>query len=208
MNTNESKILITGPPRSGTTLMLMFFYKGGFDIGYSQNEVAKYYRQKSNGFEYMTDILYGPSGKKIENIPKVIKEPFRLSNYNHITVIDWALLYNINIQNLIVCVRSNLEESIKSSNRLLERKKRLFPHNKTYQDQNISKDRLETVEKCSYLFLRQIVEHDLSPIFIEFPRFKQDFDYCYNKLSPVFDVSRENFREIWDSAIDKARESV
>lgn len=201
----ENKILITGPPRSGTTLMLMMFYSAGFDIGYSEQEVKTYYKEKSNGFEFMTDVLYNNLNITAENTPKVIKEPFRMSNFKYITAIDWALIYNMNIEHLIVCVRSDLEEVKKSTIRLLEHKKKLFPHRKKYNDPTLLDRKLEEVEKCSYLFLRQIVEYDLAPIFIEYPRFKIDLDYCHNKLQNVFNVSKKEFKTIWDGAIDDDR---
>ena len=187
------KILITGPPRSGTTLMLMFFYRGGFNIGYSHAEVAKYYKEQSNGFEYMTDTRYWDSEKSDKEIPDVLKETFRLSNYEHITIIDWALIYKMKIKNLIVCVRSDLDETKKSLERLLERKKRISRNKQRYEDPKFIDKKFTEIEKCSYLFLRQIVKYDLSPTFIEYPRFKTDLDYCYNKLGRIFDIPKAKY---------------
>jgi len=90
-----SKILITGPNRTGTTFLVHLFHNLGFDTGFTNQELEKYFNRKLNGLEWMSDASYIPGFKSNikrgkDTSPEVIKEPFRFKGKGTITALDWA----------------------------------------------------------------------------------------------------------------------
>lgn len=172
-------IVIMGPGRCGTTLVVRVLQAMGYDTGGSheifrerRDEIAK------GGFPW----------------PKVIKGTGTLCyGLNR-----WAGQEGWDIEMVILC-RREIEANVRS----MIKKKRNARGYRHHSPEELEKTiRFEVADAYKHAE-EEIQQGGYRSITIDFPKSGRDSDYCYSRLKEAIpDLNRERFKEAWDEIVD------
>jgi hypothetical protein len=180
-------IVIAGPGRSGTTLLVRLLDRLGLDIG---DPELGYYEPIRAGLE---SELLAP------NAPRVVKKP----------ALTWLLgdmlasgaITADRIEWLVIPLR-NLDDAAASRIRISVQHRDVRALGGLVRTYRPAKQRAELAE-TTYGLIQTAAFHELPLILLEYPRFAQDVDYAYRRLEPMLPtVSREDFHTAWSDIVD------
>jgi hypothetical protein len=182
-------LVIAGPGRSGTTLLVKLFDRLGFDIG---NPSLGYLEHARAGLE--TDILDPDAGY-------VVKDPdltWRLG-----PLLDSGQIKREDIEWLIVPLR-NLETATASRVAITSNARDVHAPGGLIRTFRPGKQRQQLAEMTYGLF--QVAgRYELPLIVLEYPLFACDVGYAYRRLLPLFgDRGQEEFAAAWTATVDPA----
>jgi len=190
MSKLNSKILISGTGRAGTTFLIKIFSFLKFDTGFNELNYDDYIFKNCNaGMELnYTDSYY------------ILKNPI------FITKIQEIIDFNINIEYMIIPIR-DYNKSAKS------RLKNGIDINDTIPGGSIGNVIDESSQVLYYNkimseYLYYMVKYDIPTIFIDFEKMISDKLYLYNKLKVVLDkknISIDNFNKYYDIATESSK---
>lgn len=197
----EPKIIITGPGRSGTSLLMVLLTRMGIDTGWKpgeenvKNEIRAGMELDNMDFSLSDDFIK----TKMEGAPLVVKSP---GISLHLKKVAEKQLFPI--KHIILPIRDLREAAI---NRLKAGLHWLVPQDPNWRNWEINKRVLEQQENILVRAVARTVEvatvFDIPLTIIQYPRIAQDPDYTYNKLSEVFDLNRDKFKQVFDKTIIK-----
>jgi hypothetical protein len=179
-------VMITGPGRSGTTLLVKLFGRLGFDIG----EPSEYFEHARAGLE--TDIL-GPSAGYVVKDPDLTWRLGPLLNSGQLNRedIDW----------LIVPLR-NLEAAAASRVAISTDAREVHAPGGLIGTARPGKQRQQLAEMTYGLF-QVAARYELPLIVLEYPLFARDVGYAYRRLLPVLgNYGEEEFTAAWSATVD------
>lgn len=178
------KIVITGTGRSGTTLLVQLLTELGLDTGYRPG--VKVDAQARAGLE--RDIL-SPSA------PRVVKSP-GLS-----TLLRGMLEQDlVEIEHVIVPVR-DLDVASASRVRAAGYGRRPAAAGGLWGARTAARQK-ERLAESFYELVSTLVDHDVPHTFLAFPRFAQDWEYAFGKLSFLAPgASPEEFRSAMEGLV-------
>jgi hypothetical protein len=180
-------LVITGPGRSGTTLLVKLFGRLGFDIG---DPSLDYFEHARAGLE--TDIL-DPSAGYVVKDPDLMWRlgPLLDSGQAKPEDIDW----------LIVPLR-NLEAAAASRIAMTTDAREVHAPGGLIGTARPRKQRQQLAE-MTYALLEVAARYELPLILLEYPLFARDVGYAYRRLRPVLgDYSEEEFTAAWSATVD------
>jgi hypothetical protein len=170
------KILISGG-FSGTSLMLSLLHRIGLQTGYTDQEVDSLMNKgresdgKSKGLEYLRDDRKKFLCKQ-QIFPEVIKHPTMGMGERQISTI--AVRKKWDVDYFILCVRN--------IHRMADiRKKEGHPD----WDKNL----LYLAERYNSILISLAHLHT-NLIIVEFPRYVDDYSYCFDRLNPILTSRR------------------
>lgn len=182
------KIIITGPGRSGTTFVIRLLAELGFDTGFDPED-PPYREEWRAGCEWRANVDYttlttDELQEVIDAAPRIVKSP------------DWSVWLKtmlsdgvIEVDHLIVPFR-DLDVSAKS--RVGAGLDWLMP------DDIGDEHRVEFQGNIHAMALGRVVEaamlYSVPMTIMHFPLLVEDVDYCYSKLSVIFDVDYDEFK--------------
>jgi hypothetical protein len=181
-------IVIAGPGRSGTTLLVKLFDRLGFDIGTSQ----EYFENAHAGLE--TDILDPAAGHVVKD-PDLTWRLGPLLKNGHVDRedIDW----------LIVPLR-NLEAAAASRVATSAHAREVHAPGGLIGTARPGKQRQRLAEMTYGLF-QVAARYELPLILLEYPLFARDVHYAYRRLLPLLgDRGQEEFAAAWTASVDPA----
>jgi hypothetical protein len=172
-------IVIMGPGRCGTTLIIRLLKEMGYDTGES-HEIFRERREE----------IQDPNFKW----PKVVKGTGALChNLNR-----WVKTRDWNVEVVIMCYRE-LDANVKS---MMKKKKGRGIYKKLTPEQlegRIAEEVPSTYKRAE----EQIRVGGYRKVDIHFPKSAQDMEYCYSKLvEAVPDLDKEKFRRAWSEVVD------
>lgn len=191
-----SKILIGGMSRSGSTFLIIYLSKLGFDIGYPESIIDRYYKKNMGGLEFYRDLIsLGPISVYLQgkSFPEILKHPttFRVKEPLD-TVIDIALANDLPIRQIIILQRNI--DSWKAS----QISKRAYQYT---TNNNINEEAIQVIKGLKKLKKQSsLYPHTI----MEFPKFVQDFNYFYDKMS-FLGIERYIMRGHWKELVDPRR---
>ena len=173
-------IVIMGPGRCGTTLIVRILQHMGYDTG-GAHEI---FREKRK------EIRRQPRFKW----PYVVKGTGTLCHGLN----DWIREKGWDVEVVIFCVR-NLEANIRS---MIKKKK----GHRLYRQDNVEDIIREEVIRTYAAAREQLKEGKFPHVEIEFPRSAQDMEYCYMVLSSAINgLDRDKFVSAWVSIVNPAK---
>jgi hypothetical protein len=182
-------VVIAGPGRSGTTLLVQLFGRLGFDVG---KPSLDYFEGARAGLE--TDILDPAAGY-------VVKDPdltWRLGR-----LLDSGQLRSRDIDWLIVPLR-NLEAVAASRVAITANARQVHAPGGLIGTARPGKQRQQLAEMTYGLF-EVAARYELPLIVLEYPLFARDVGYAYRRLLPLLgDRREEEFAAAWHTTVDPA----
>jgi hypothetical protein len=176
-------LVIAGPGRSGTTLLVKLFGRLGFDIG---KVSLDYFEDARAGLE--TDIL-------------VVKDPdltWRLG-----PLLDSGQVNREDIEWLIVPLR-NLEAAAGSRVAITTNSREVHAPGGLIGTARPGKQRQRLAEMTYGLF-EVAARYELPLIVLAYPRLARDVGYAYRRLRPLLgDRGEEEFAAAWSATVDPA----
>jgi hypothetical protein len=182
-------LVIAGPGRSGTTLLVQLLGRLGFDTG---NASLGYFAHARAGLE--SDIL-DPSAGYVVKDPDLTWRLGRLLDGGHIDRedIDW----------LIVPLR-DLESAAASRVAITANAREIHSPGGLIGTARPGKQRQRLAEMTYGLF-EVAARYELPLIVLEYPLFARDVGYAYRRLLPVLgDRRQDEFAAAWSAAVDPA----
>jgi hypothetical protein len=182
-------LVITGPGRSGTTLLVKLFGRLGFDIG---DPSLDYFEHARAGLE--TNIL-DPSAGYVVKDPDLTWRlgPLLSSGQVKREDIDW----------LIVPLR-NLEAAAASRVAITTDAGEVHAPGGLIGTARPSKQRQQLAEMTYGLF-EVAARYELPLIVLEYPLFARDVGYAYRRLLPALgDYGEGEFAAAWSATVDPA----
>ena len=188
-DTIKRHIVIAGPGRSGTTLLVKLFADLGFETG---GRLRPFSADANAGLE---DDLLEPDA------PRVVKNPdltWQLRQF-----LDSGKVAPDAIEWLIVPLR-NLPDAAASRVRVAALARDTAAPGGLVRTRRPKRQRKELAEATYGLFETAGV-FELPLIVLEYPRFATDADYAFRRLSPALgDCSKERFSAAWTGVVDPA----
>ena len=185
MNELNSKILISGTGRAGTTFLIKIFSFLGFDTGFNELNYNNYIFKNCNaGMEF-----------------NYTSNHYILKNPTFITQIQDIIKYNINIEYMIIPIR-DYNDSAKS------RFKNGIRAGGMIGDSIDEDSQVLYYNKIMSKYLYYMSKYDIPTIFINFEKMISDKLYLYNKLKIVLDkknISVDNFYKYYDVATESSK---
>ncbi len=182
-------LVIAGPGRSGTTLLVQLFGRLGFDTG---NASLEYFAHARAGFE--SDILDPSAGY-------VVKDPdltWRLG-----PLLDSGRVSREDIDWLIVPMRS-LEAAAASRVAITTDAGEIHAPGGLIGTARPRKQRQRLAEMTYGLF-EVAARYELPLIVLEYPRLARDVGYAYRRLLPLLgDRGEAEFVAAWSATVDPA----
>jgi hypothetical protein len=182
-------LVIAGPGRSGTTLLVKLFGRLGFDIG---DNSLDYFEAARAGLE--SDILDPSAGY-------VVKDPdltWRLG-----PLLDSGRINREDIDWLIVPLR-NLEAAAASRVAITTNAREVHAPGGLIGTARPSKQRHRLAEMTYGLF-EVAARYELPLIVLEYPLLARDVGYAYRRLQPLLgDRGEEEFAAAWSATVDPA----
>lgn len=182
----QKHVIITGPGRSGTTMLMELLTHLDLDTGYDKKDVLDQKDKISRaGLERM-NIFFGS--------PYIIKNP-NFVNIMHPILRD----SRIKIDRLFMPIR-DLEEAAESR-RVAENLG--APTGGLIATDSMKKGDQENVLSTQFWSLIEISSQYQVPItFINYPLMTQDSEYLYNKLKPILeDITLEKFNRVFKKVV-------
>jgi hypothetical protein len=185
----EGKIIITGTGRAGTTLLVRLLTGMGLD---TREDQLKFYDKVNAGLEITDPARPGT--------PRVIKSPElsvhlpRMLAEGHIKpeAIDHVLLP---IRDLDAAAASRVMASVKAG--VPKKPGGMWGTTKPHQQKWF-------LAEAFYGLLESLTYHEVPITTLAFPRFAEDCDYAYRKLSFLAPaVSADDFAEVWSGLVDQ-----
>lgn len=174
-------IVIMGPGRCGTTVVIRLFQAMGFDTG-NAHEI---FRERSHSELRSSHFKW----------PRVIKGTGTLC----VGLNKWADQGNWNIEVVILCVRE-YEEHVE---RMVKWKRGRGGYKGLTPEELEKRIRFELIEGYSEA-RKQISKEGCKLVEVEFPRLRESKDYCYSVLNgAVPEFTRKQFDVAWDEVIDE-----
>jgi hypothetical protein len=202
---HRRKVLVTGPPSSGTTAMTLLLHALGIDGGFNADELSsKQIAVKGKGLEYITGTtrrqLRQDRNSGQDNSPRLIKKPIVPVHENNAsngailggatTVLDRVQNFGWEIEHVVVTVRK-FEDFLEAA--------RLHDTHTRSRVRLKFADTRETERWVGYGFYRTIqqLEADETPYsVVEYPKFSANARYCFDKLQPMLTCSFEEFERV------------
>jgi len=182
-------LVISGPGRSGTTLLVQLFGRLGFDIG---KPSLDYFEGARAGLE--SDILDPSAGY-------VLKDPdltWRLG-----PLLDSGQVTREDIDWLIVPLRS-LEAAAASRVAITANAREVHAPGGLIGTARPGKQRQQLAEMTYGLFV-VAARYELPLIVLEYPLFARDVGYAYRRLLPVLGRREQGeFAAAWSASVDPA----
>jgi len=182
-------LVISGPGRSGTTLLVQLFGRLGFDIG---KPSLDYFEDARAGLE--SDILDPSAGY-------VLKDPdltWRLG-----PLLDSGQVTREDIDWLIVPLRS-LEAAAASRVAITANAREVHAPGGLIGTARPGKQRQQLAEMTYGLFV-VAARYELPLIVLEYPLFARDVGYAYRRLLPVLGRREQGeFAAAWSASVDPA----
>jgi hypothetical protein len=175
-------IIITGPGRSGTTFLVRILARLGYETGFKPDEEV-YYDNLRAGYEYITeDFSFDePTPEQFEQLPHVLKGPewsYHLKPFIKAGYLEVEHII-LPIRDLDIAVQSRLDVGLFWRVDL--------DHLVESQTEVMAAALGRVVEAC--------VLFELPCTVLRFPELITNEEYCFYKLTDVFDISRIEFRK-------------
>lgn len=183
----DTKILISGTGRSGTTFLIKLFSFMGLDTGFNSDNYEKYIHQNCNaGME-----------KSIDSPNYILKNPL------FIEIIDDIMKRNIKIKWMIIPIR---DYQLSANSRM-----KMGPNQPGgLRNACDLKTQMIFYHKIMANYLLKMVEYDIPTIFIHFDKMITDRSYLYNKLKVILDehqISENTFNLYYELASQSSKPS-
>lgn len=180
------KVYISGTGRTGTSFLMQLLTELGFDTGFKgADRTTHYFEIARAGFEWDLSDVAGPRFQKSPHLCDRLSE---------------IVSRGVRIDHIIVPVR-NGADAAKS------RIKVQLATTGTPDGEEVAgglwstsrSDAQETILRVKLASLIEVaVKHDISLIFLAYPRHAQDAEYAYRKLTPILgDTTWPQFREVF-----------
>lgn len=172
-------IIITGPGRSGTTLLVRLLTRLGFDTGFKDDD-SSYYEPIRAGFEYNNGFsLNDPAPEQFANLPHILKGPewsFYLKPF--IKAGYWEIDHVIlPVRDLDLATASRLDAGLIW---------RAWPD-------RLVESQAETMAEALGRVVEACVLFELPCTVMRFPDLVINEEYCYQKLSKALEINRAEF---------------
>jgi len=182
-------ILIAGPGRSGTTLLVELLDALGLETG---AERLKYSEESRAGFEAE---LLGPE------VPRVVKSP--ALSWRLRSLIETGRFDPARVECLLVPLRRLDAVAASRVKTTIEQGDLNADGGMVGRGQPGRQPAL--LAELIYGLFETAALYELPVVTLEYPRFATDVDYAYRRLRPLLDgCSPEAFERAWQSAIDPA----
>lgn len=188
MKTKSPKkhLIITGPGRSGTTLLVRLFDELGFETHAKQ---LPYYERERAGLE--ADIL-------ADDVPYVIKKPNVTSLLRD--MLQSGQLLPDSVEWLVVSLR-DLDQAAASRVQITASTRAVGAHG-GLRTRRPGKQRQELAE-TTYSLFQTAAAFELPLIVIEYPTFARESEYAYRRLEPALrNCTEAEFERAWRAVVD------
>lgn len=164
----HSHIIVTGPGRSGTTLLMHILTKLGQDTGFDPDSAENEIDSISHaGLEFHPTRLMSPKSAR------VVKSPFFCNNLEAIIRTS-----DVRIDHAIVCLRES--ESIGLSRQLVSSQHCPIGG---YWNASNPEDQARYVEEATYNLFLILAEYAIPVTALRFPKFARNPGYLWRQLS-------------------------
>jgi hypothetical protein len=208
---HPDKIIVIGPPSTGTTAVVELLHWVGFYTGFKDYTVDNIHAKSApKGLEWIRDPWQRRGWnrkRKNENFdmsPVVIKSPIgkgRAGRFPKKTLIQHYAGYGWNIQHVIFTVRE-WNDYFEAQRRSLTRRNRKNDTASVYK-------RIEPHMYLVYREITDIVRAEYPLTMLEYPRWCQDKEYCFRKLSPLMTADQcEKFEEAYLRTVDSSKITI
>lgn len=188
---SNKHIIISGIGRSGTTFLVKVFTELGLDTGFTPGEYP-IFENCNAGLEI--------SLKKAD-APYVVKDP-RLCDYLPEVVAMGKI-----IEHAFIPVRK-LEHAVQSRISVQERSLHLLESRKSVPgglwDSPKAENQQQVLTEKFYRLVYNLTLLSIPTTFLEFPRFAQDPEYLFAKLTPILKLEYLDFLQVFNSVSDPA----
>jgi hypothetical protein len=183
----STHVVIAGPGRAGTTLLVRLFDALGFDAGVERLE---YSEAAHAGLE--ADLLDPVAPYVVKHPGLTDKLPGLLdSGQVDARSIDW----------LVVPLR-NLEESAASRIKIAAERRDFHAPGGMFGTKS-PRWQAAWLAEATYRLFQAAARHELPTIVLEYPRFARDAQYAYRRLEPMLGGrSAEEFETAWNTVVD------
>lgn len=190
--------IITGPGKSGGSLLMCILTELGVDTGFSKRKTRIYDDDIDEFGDVGGEYEWPTRGRrKVDPIPSVIKEPQICAD------IDLRIeALNLDVDHVYILLRR--PGPIATALEFIRR------GSKKKSDRGILGKDLEKIEGFLTRRIIQVVhlvaEMDLPVTLLSYPKFASDHEYAYKKLSFLLEknnISFEEYKKVADRCIDK-----
>ena len=197
----EPKIIITGPGRSGTSLLMVLLTRMGLDTGWQPHHedikpnIRAGMELDNMDFSLSDDFIV----TKMENAPTIVKSP---AISLHLKKVLQRNLFPI--KHIILPLRDLREAAI---SRLQAGLHWDVPRDGNWQNWEVNKKVLDKQEEVLIKATARTVEaatvFNIPLTIIQYPKLALNPDYTFNKLSEVFTLNKRKFKQVFNETIKK-----
>jgi hypothetical protein len=178
------RILIAGPGRSGTSLLVKLLDRSGLDTTASTGP-------------YFPEARAGGEGRLTAASPRVVKSP-RLT-YSLPNDLDSGLVKRGDVEVVLIPVR-DLNQAAASRWENSKRARRLHPAGGLWMVRRPTRQADSLADGLCALLL-SLEQHGVRYELVHYPRFSQDFEYLWRKVGSYVGEARRNALKIaWEEA--------
>lgn len=186
------KVMIAGTGRAGTTLLMRIFIRLGLPTGFTLEDVASV--EKLTGRAGLEQNVFDLD---FENMPEIVKNP-ALCDLLKVALIE----KNVTVDQIIVPIR-NLDQAANSRVRVseVESKNGVGPLQALggMWETTDPEHQKNVLANKFYNLVNTAVSFQIPMIFLSFPKFAQDVDYCVENLGPFlkkrYAISEKSLRQ-------------
>ena len=185
MTHSEPRVIVTGTGRAGTTLLMQILTDLGLDTGFTSSTPIDQHASAGLERSILSDCK-----------PRIVKDPTLSANLRSLLITQQVV-----IEHVIVPIR-DLEVAAASRVRVTGYGKDPFRAGGLFGTRS-GTQQTQALANLFYTLFDTISEHDLPHTLLRFPRFANDADYTYEKLSFLDpSIPRERWHEVIQARTD------
>jgi hypothetical protein len=185
--TEKRHLVIAGPGRAGTTLLVRLFDELGFE---THAQRLEYFEEAYAGLE--ADIL-------ASDAPYVIKKPNLTWHLREL--LETGQLARESIDWLVVPLR-DLDDAAASRIRVTAARGKVSTEGGLVRTRQPGKQR-QALAEITYSLFQTAAAFELPLIVLEYPAFARDAEYAYRRLAPVLGLrTQADFDRAWHAVVE------